>query len=455
MSELSSAPGVKQFALLRDRRFMPLFLTQFGGAFNDNFYKSALLLLFTYGGIERWGLEVNVINNLVAGTMIIPFLFFAPLAGQYADKYEKAYFIRAIKLAEVAIMVLAALALWLNSAALLLLVLFLTGTQSACFSPLKYAILPQHLHQKELVGANGLLHTGTSLAIFLGLIAGSLAMALDQGRWYVAVGALLVAGAGWYASRAVPRAEPADPNTSLKHNPFAQIFRTLGYARENSMVFWSIIGASWYWFLGSVYLTQLPNFTRTSLFGAPEAVSLLLALFLLGICAGALLCERISRRQVEPGVSLLGALIVTLAGLDLAFAGQAFAAYHNPADPERLYALGELLSMPRWWRVAADVVLLGGAGALYMVPLAALIQSRSRSENRAQIIGASNVINALFMIAAAVVGLVGLGVLGLSIPQLFIVVMVFHLFLCLLLYWRMPEFRQRFLARFWPGPRGD
>lgn len=454
MSEESSASGVKQFTLLRDRRFMPLFLTQFGGAFNDNFYKSALLILFTYGGIERWGLEVNVINNLVAATMIVPFLLFSPLAGQYADKYEKAFFIRMIKLAEVAIMALAALALWLNSATLLLLVLFLTGTQSACFSPLKYAILPQHLHQNELVGANGLLHTGTSLAIFLGLIAGSLAMVLDQGRGYVAAGALLVALAGWYVSRGVPRAEAADPGTALKHNPFGQIWRTLGYARENAMVFWSIIGASWYWFLGSVYLTQLPNFTRTSLFGAPAAVSLLLALFLLGICIGALLCERISRRQVEPGVSLLGALIVLAAGLDLAFAGQAFGAQHAPINPERLYPIGELVNMPRWWRVAADVILLGAAGALYMVPLAALVQSRSRPDNRAQIIGASNVINALFMIAAAVTGLVGLGVLGMSIPQLFIVVMLFHVFLCLVLYWRMPEFRQRFVARFWRGHGG-
>lgn len=455
MPDQSPAPGVKQFALLGDRRFMPLFLTQFGGAFNDNFYKSALLILFTYGGIERWGLEVNVINNLVAATMIVPFLLFAPLAGQYADKYEKAFFIRAIKLAEVAIMVLAALALWLNSAALLLLVLFLTGTQSACFSPLKYAILPQHLHQKELVGANGLLHTGTSLAIFLGLIAGSLAMAMDQGRWYVSAGALLVAGAGWYASRAVPRAEAANPDTALMHSPFGQTLRTLRYARENAMVFWSIIGASWYWFLGSVYLTQLPNFTRTSLFGAPEAVSMLLVLFLVGICFGALLCERISRRQVEPGVSLLGALIVLAAGLDLAFAGQAFAAHNYPADPERLYSIGELLSMPRWWRVAVDVALLGAAGALYMVPLAALIQSRSRAENRAQIIGASNVINALFMIAAALTGLIGLGIIGLSIPQLFVVVMAIHLLLSVLLYWRMPEFRRRFMARFWPGRRAD
>ncbi len=438
----------RQFGLLHERRFLPLFITQFGGAFNDNFYKSALLILFTYGGIERWGLEIDVINNLVAATLIIPFLLFAPSAGQFADKYEKAGIIRRIKVAEIGITLLAALALWLNSSELLLLVLFLTGTQSACFGPLKYSILPQLVSSRELTGANGLIHTGTSLAIFLGLIAGTLALEFAQGRWIIAVGGVLIAWVGWRASTRIPRAEPADAQLQLHSNPWRQTLRTLAYARENPMVFWCIIGASWYWFLGSVYLTQLPNFTRGTLFGTPAVVSALLALFLAGICCGALLCERISRRRVEPGVVPLGALLVAVFGADLALAGFAFAAAHAPADADSLYGLGELLSMPRWWRVTLDVFMLGVAGGLYLIPLSALMQSRSRAENRAQIIGANNVYNALFMIGAAAAGLVGLGVIGLSIPALFLWVVGLHLVLMTLIFTRMPEFRQRLAERF-------
>lgn len=443
--EKTTAPS--QFALLRERRFLPFFITQFGGAFNDNFYKSALLILFTYGGIERWGLDVNVINNLVAATLIIPFFLFAPLMGQYADKYEKALIIRRIKVAEILTMVFAAIALWLNSAALLMLVLFLTGTQSACFSPLKYSILPQHVSARELTGANGLVHTGTSLAIFLGLIAGTLALEFSGGRWVVASGALLVAWIGWRASCRIPDAPAADTSVRLQHNILTQTVRTLRYAREYPMVFWSIMGASWYWFLGSVYLTQLPNFTRSVLYGSPAVVSVLLTLFLLGICVGALLCERLSRRTVEPAIVPLGALLVALFGLDLAWAGAAFERAHALSDGE-LYAIAELFRLPYWWRVVVDVTVLGLAGGLYMIPLAALMQSRSRDDNRAQIIAANNVINAIFMVLASVVGVVGLGVIGLSIPQLFVVIVVMHLAMMALLFTAVSEFRHRFFARF-------
>ncbi|WP_286805486.1 MFS transporter [Marinimicrobium sp. UBA4209] len=446
---MSSPEASPQFSLLSQRRFLPLFLTQLGGAFNDNFYKSALLMLFTYGGIERWGLSIDVINNLVAATLIIPFLLFAPIAGQYADKFEKSRFIRGIKVAEIAIMSLGAVALWLNSAALLLLVLFLTGTQSACFSPLKYAILPQHLSAEALTGGNGLMHTGTSLAIFLGMIAGTLALSVAGGYWWVAAGALLVAWLGWRASLRIPPAPSADPELRLEANPYKQTLRTLACARENPMVFWCIIGNSWYWFLGSVYLTQLPNFTRSVLSGASLVVSLLLVLFLVGICIGALLCARLSRGHIEPALVPLGALLVLVFGVDLALAGQSFAAAH-PAVEGALHPLASMAEWPRAWRVAADVLMLGVAGGLYVVPLTALIQERSRPTHRAQVIAAGNVINALFMVAAALVGLGALGGLGLSIPELFLTVAGLHVLLCIGVFMKQPEFLMRFRARFVP-----
>ncbi|MGD8175585.1 MFS transporter [Marinimicrobium sp. ARAG 43.8] len=447
---MSAKPGIatSQFSLLRHRRFLPLFLTQLGGAFNDNFYKSALLMLFTYGDIERWGFSIDVINNVVAATLIVPFLLFAPVAGQYADKFEKARFIRGLKIAEIGIMALGALALWLNSAALLVLVLFMTGTQSACFSPLKYSILPQHLSPDALTGGNALLHTGTSLAIFLGMIAGTLALGVVGGYWWVAAGALLVAWLGWRASVRIPEASAAAPALRLESNPYRQMRRTLLRGWENPMVFWCIIASSWYWFLGSIYLTQLPNFTRSVLSGESLVVSMLLVLFLVGICFGALLCDRLARRQVEPAVVPLGALLVLLFGLDLAWAGQAFAAAHPPVTEDGLHTLEMMRQWPRAWRVALDVLMLGVAGGLYVVPLSALIQHRSEARHRAQVIAAGNVINALFMVAASLVGLIVLGGLEWSIPQLFQVVMAMHLLLTLLVFWRQREFWERFRQRF-------
>lgn len=186
-----------QFALLKDKKFYPLFWAQFGGAFNDNFYKSALMMLFTYGVIERWGLSVDVLNNIVAAALIIPFLLFAPMAGQYVDRLDKARVARVIKSAEVGVMLIGALALWWGSSALLLLVIFATGIQSACFSPVKYAILPQHVGPGRLTGANGVLHSGTSLAVFTGLICGTLILQISGGQHFVAIGGVLVAWAGW------------------------------------------------------------------------------------------------------------------------------------------------------------------------------------------------------------------------------------------------------------------
>ncbi|HEY7884364.1 MAG TPA: MFS transporter [Cellvibrionaceae bacterium] len=443
-----SDPLPSQFSLFGQKNFYPLFWTQFGGAFNDNFYKSALLMLFTYSDIDRWGLNINLLNNLVAAALIVPFLLFAPSAGQIADRYDKAHFIRRLKLFEIVVMLLGAIALWLNSAALLLLVIFLTGTQSACFSPLKYGILPQHVSADELTGANGLLHTGTSLAIFLGMIAGTLALQFAGGQVVIAVGALLVAWAGWRISRVIPPAPPVATGLPIERNPFKQIVRVVGYARENTLVFWSIMGASWYWFLGSVYLTQLPNFTRETLAGAPAVVSFLLVLFLVGICLGALVCDRLSRRIIEPAVVPIGALVLLVMGTDLTFAGKAFAQWHAPASEGVLWSLSELLGMPRFWRVAFDVLVLGSAGGLYLVPLNALMQQRAAIDRRGQIIAANNVINALFMIAAAVFGIVFLGVLGLSIPHFFMLIVLCHIAMMALLFWAQPLFIQRVKERF-------
>ncbi|WP_339617703.1 MFS transporter [uncultured Gilvimarinus sp.] len=434
-----------QFQLLRQRRFYPLFWTQFGGAFNDNFYKSALMMLFTYGGVERWGLSIDTLNNLVAAALIIPFFLFAPSAGQYADRLDKAQVTRRIKLLEIAVMVCGAIAIVRGSSAMLLAVIFATGIQSACFSPLKYAILPQHVNGDELTGANALFHTGTSLAVFLGLIAGTLAMQWSSGQWVVAAGGILIAWAGWRFSRKIPPA-PALPNAPpIQPNPLRQMARTMGYARQNKTVFWCLVGVSWYWFLGSVYLTQLPNFTREVLGGSASAVTFLLVLFLVGVVAGSLLCEKLSKHKIEPALVPLGALLVGLGGGGLALAG---ASFQSSQTTEALLSIFELTAELGFWAVVLAVFLLGGSAGLYTVPLQALMQAEAKPEYRAQIIAANNVLNALFMVAAAIFAVVFLGVLDFTIPHFFMLTMLLHCCIIILILAREPLFLTRVKRRF-------
>ncbi len=450
----ASEPGVSESRpSLRSRYFLPLLGTQFGGAFNDNLYKSALLMLFTYGGWQAWGLSVNVINNLVAATMILPFFLFAAMAGQYADKYEKAGLIRHLKLMELLVMLLGAAMLWLQSPLGVLLVLFFTGTQSACFSPLKYAILPQHVGPNRLLAANGAMHTATSLAIFLGLIVGSVLVPLPRGELWLALLAVAVALLGWGLSRKIPVAPSVNQHLPIERNPWQQTLRTLAYARRNRMVFCCLFGVSWYWFLGSVYLTQLPNFSRSVLLGEPLVVTLLLCLFVLGVCSGALLAGALSRGRIEPGLVPLAALLVAIFGIDFYWAAEAFVQIQEQSAGAGLHSVIGLWSLPGSARLFVDIVGLGLAGGLYVVPLSALMQSRSSAATRAQIIGANNVLNALFMVLAALFGLLCLGWWELSISQFLVLVTLLHVIFCVLLFIAEPEFVRR-LRTMWRDSRG-
>lgn len=433
---------------MRSRRFAPLFFTQWGGAFNDNFYKSALLILFTYQGLELGQLSINVVNNLVSATLILPFLIFAALAAQYADKYEKSALIRALKIAEVSVMLGAAAALWLGNAWLMLLALFCMGIQSACFSPLKYAILPQHVDEKELVSANSLLHMGTSLAIFMGLIGGSIAAQMPSGTMVVAAGGVTIAVLGYLSSRAIPAAKSAAPELPLQANPFRQYRRSFSHACENRMVLLTIIGISWYWFLGSVFLTQLPNLLRSVLGASSLLVPVFLLVFLLGVCIGAILTNRLSRGRVEAGLVPLGGVLISCVAFDLYFALSSYAVSYPVIDESTLLGIAELSQRFNAWRVLIDFSLLGAVGGLYIVPLSALLQSRTRTENRAQVVGANNFVNALFMIAAAITGALFLGRWGFSIGELFAFTAIVNLLVLLLMLLSVSEFLQRFKIRF-------
>lgn len=426
-----------QYSLLTQRRFGPFFLTQFLGAFNDNVFKNALLLMVAFQSAGLFELSTDTVINLCAGLFILPFFLFSATAGQLADKYDKAQLIRLFKLLEIVIMSCAAFALWQRSLPALIALLFLMGFQSSLFGPVKYGILPQLLDDRELLGGNGLIETGTFLAILLGTAAGGLLIGIEgNGPLFVAVVVIVIAFAGYLSSRAMPPVAPVDPGLVIDWNPLRQIWRTLKYARETRVVYLSIIGISWFWFIGALYLAQLPNFTRVFLSGNEQVVTLLLALFSIGVSIGSLMCERLSGQRIDIGLVPFGSIGLTLFGLDL-------------ANQSTLVASGELigalewLSQPTAWRVAMDILLLGAFGGLYIVPLYASVQQRSPAKHRSRIIAANNVLNALFMVVASVLA-IGVLSAGFSIPDLFLLVAILNGGVAIYIYTLAPEFILRF-----------
>ena len=434
-----SEHATTQYALLKQRRFAPFFWTQFLGAANDNVLKNALVIFVAFQLAGTAGVDANALVNLAGAVFIAPFVLLSASAGQIADKFEKSRLIRAIKLFEIAIMAVAVFGFWRRDLAVLFVALALMGVHSTLFGPVKYAILPQHLASDELVGGNGLVEMGTFVAILLGTIAGGLIVAWQPGG-PVAAGLLgvAIALAGYAASRAIPTTPAVDPALAFNWNPLSETWRNLALARTNRVVWLSMLGISWFWFYGAIFLAQFAGFARDVLGGDETVVTLLLATFSIGIGAGSLLCERLSGRKVEIGLVPFGSIGLTLFAIDLWFAARGLHA-------TELAVVGAFLAQPAHWRVTVDLALIGVFGGFYIVPLYALIQQRSAPSHRSRIIAANNILNALFIVASA-----GLAILllraGLSIVDLFLVTALMNAAVALFIFRLVPEFLMRFLA---------
>jgi len=428
-----------QFRLLVERRFAPFFGVQFLGALNDNVFKQALVILLAFQTTSFTSLRSDTLQNLAQALFVLPFFLFSATAGQFADKYEKSRLITLTVAIELGVMALGAVGFFTKSLELLLLALFLGGVQSTLFGPLKYAILPQALHETELVGGNGLVETGTSVAILVGMMLGGwLIIQPGWGVTGVVLTTLAVAAAGIALSRLIPKAPAADPGLVIDWNPVTATWRNLRFAAHNRTVFLSILGVSWFWFVGSMFVTQFPNLAKNVLGATESVVTLLLVVFSIGIGIGSLLCERLSGHKVEIGLVPFGSIGITLFGVDLFLA----AAGHT-----RLSAVGalEFARNPAHWRLLADLGLIGLFGGFYIVPLYALIQSRSEPAHRSRIIAANNILNAVFMVAAALIA-IGLFQAGLTIPQLILVTALFNAAVALYIYTLVPEFLMRFMV---------
>lgn len=427
-----------QFELLGQRRFAPFFWTQFFGAGNDNVFKFAFTILVTYHAAEFGGINSSTAAFLIGAVFIAPFVLFSATSGQLADKFEKSMLIRWVKNLEIGIMLLGATGFLMHSAPVLFTVTFLMGVHSTLFGPVKYAYLPQHLGDEELIGGNGMVEMGTFVAILLGTMLGGELADRAAGPQYVAIACIAIAILGRTAAGFVPHSPSSAPDLSINWNPFTETWRNLKLARSNRTVFLSMLGISWLWFFGATFLTSFASFSKEILSGDAQVVTLLLAIFSIGIGLGSLACERLSGHKVEIGLVPFGSIGMTVFAVDLYFAS------HNLPRHD-LTGIAGFFAEHAHWRVMADLFLLAVFGGFYSVPLYALIQSRCEPSHRARIIAANNILNALFMIVSSLLAVFLLGQ-GFSIPQIFLFTGVLNAIVAIYIYSLVPEFLMRFLA---------
>ena len=428
-----------QFSLLAQRRFAPFFWVQFLGALNDNVFKTALITILTYDALNWTTMKVGLLNNLIPGLFILPFVLFSASAGQIADKVEKGNLARAVKLLEIFIMCVAAFGWFTHNLWLLIAAVAGMGLHSTLFGPMKYAYLPQHLKTDELVGGNGIVEMGTFVGILLGQIIGAMLVVHQPwGIHLVASGTIAIAILGAVVSWKIPDSPAPVPDLEMNWNPFTETVRNIRFTSHNRTVFLSVLGNSWFWFYGAIVLAQFPQYAKDYLHGDNSVFVLLLGIFSVGVGIGSLLCERLSGHKVEIGLVPFGAIGLTLFGIDLYFSSLR---YHNT----ELVDLVQFIQVIGSWHLLADIALIGIFGGFYIVPLFALIQTRCDAKHVSRTIAGMNILNALFMVVAALTAMVLINQ-GLNIPQLFLVTACLNALVAIYIFSLVPEFLMRFLV---------
>lgn len=398
------------------RRFLPMFLTQFFGALNDNVFKQSLLLVITYGLIHQQTGSVSTLNNLAALLFILPYFIFSATAGQLADKYERSFLIRQIKALEIIIMLIGTAGFLLGYLWLLMISLFLMGVQSTFFGPIKYAILPEILKPQELMSGNAIFQSGTSIAILMGMILGGVVISNSHGNLlWISITVVVIAILGYISSRYVLKQKVAVPELKVDWNFFRTSFQTLRYVKSIPIIFTILLGNSWYWFYGATYLTQIPQLTQQNLHATENVVSLLLTFFSVGIGVGSLLCRKIGGAEVNIKMVPIGAIGLTVFALYLV-ASLSFI----PVRTGELIGIVDMFSLgAAYYHVMIAVALLGISGGFYIVPLYTMMQAYSPRSHRARVVAANNILNAVFMVSSAIFSIIILSILKIDIKILF------------------------------------
>ena len=425
--------SINQFSLLKINRFLPLFLTQFFGAFNDNLFKNALVILITYRLSDNLRINPEILITVAAGIFILPYFLFSATAGQLADKYDKTRLIRYTKIAEIMLMLLAATGFYLHSVTLLMTVLFLLGTQATFFGPMKYSILPDHLKTNELIAGNALLESGTFLAILLGTILGGILATFKIGATLVSVSAFLIAIAGFITSLSIPPAKINAPDLKFNLNIVDESWKIVRQTFSNRDLYLSILGISWFWLIGATYLSQFPTFAKDVLGAESSVVTVMLTFFTAGIGLGSMLCNRLLKSRIHATYVPLAALGMTLFGVDLVLATK-----HTQIHTGELVSLMQFLSHLYNWRILIDLMMVAMCGGIYIVPLYAILQHDSNPSYRSRAIAANNIINALFMVIASIATSLML-FMHFTVTSVFLVVAIANLFAAILICNLLPE----------------
>jgi MFS family permease len=431
-----------QFQLMREQRFRPFFFTQFLGAFNDNVFKTSLITLVAFHTASLTTVDGGTLATILPGLFILPFFLFSATAGQLADKFEKSQIIRLVKVFEIGIMLFASAGFFLHNIWLLATALFMMGMHSTLFGPVKYSYLPQHLKENELIGGNGMVEMGSFVAILLGQVLGAWLATQAHHETVTSIAILFIAASGYWVSRGVPLSPAADASLKINWNPITETFYNLKFAWDHQTVWLALVAISWFWFYGATLLAQFPNFAKSVLHGNESVFILLLTVFSLGIGIGSLLCEKLSRGKVELGLVVFGALGMTLFGADLASSGAQI--QQSLAGTQTLQDVQTVIRQASHWRVLIDIGCLGIFGGFYIVPLYALVQTRSEKSHQSRVIATNNILNALLMVIS-----VGFSILlfnqGLTIPQLFLATAMLNVIVTIYLCIRQPEYIKAFI----------
>ena len=432
-----------QFQLLKQQRFRPFFFTQFLGAFNDNVFKTALITLVAFRAASLSSVDGATLATLLPGLFILPFFLFSATAGQIADKYEKSQIIRLVKVFEIGIMLFASAGFFLHNIWLLGSALFMMGMHSTLFGPIKYAYLPQHLQQNELVGGNGMVEMGSFIAILLGQILGATLATMPSHEVFTSLAIMFIAILGYYTSRGIPNTPAAEPGLTINWNPITETIKNVKLIWPQQQIWVAIVAISWFWFYGATLLAQFPNLAKSVLHGTESVFILLLSVFSIGIGVGSLLCEKLSKGRVELGLVMLGAIGLTIFGADLYASSANIHAASSGALINSLQFMGNMHN----WRMLADIALIGLFAGFYIVPLYVLIQTRVDKKYQSRVIAANNIMNAFFMVVSALFS-VWIFNQGYSIPQLFLVVALLNIVISIYLCIRQPEYFTTFVTWF-------
>ena len=424
-----------QFSLFKSKKFLPLFITQFLGAFNDNAFKNAFLIWFTYDMAERTNINAPMMITVAAGLFILPFFLFSATAGQIADKYEKSMLAQKIKQIEIILMLLSAICFYFQTISGLLIILFLMGVQSTFFGPIKYSLLPEHLKAHELISGNGLIDAGTFLAILLGTIFGDLVIRTTYGRPLLSFAIILCAVLGWWSSYYIPKSAIADPEIKINKNIALETWKILGYARSESTVWLAILGISWFWFIGATFLTQFPIYTKIIIGGNEQIVTLFLSIFSIGISFGSMLCNRLLKSEINArfvpwgSIGISAAIILFIASTH--FYVQDHLAYTHMLQSTQVLqqlnhhafiGVSEFFSISLYsYAILFSLMIFSICAGIYVVPLYAIMQHRAHTAHLARIIAANNMLNAIFMVLASALAF-GLFLMRLSVIEILLFV---------------------------------